>query len=300
MGSGSWTSASYSTYTANTRGCSVDAFKTMDFSAQEMFVNRHIDARLDPKNVTRQCHDSAEHPQTVPVILALDVTGSMGGAAVKVAQKLNDIITNVFDNNEVKDVEFCVMGIGDLYYDRAPVQISQFESDIRIAEQLDAIYFESGGGGNKSESYSAAWYMGLNHCDLDCWKRGQKGLIITLGDELPNPCLPTNTVKSIIGDTVQGDVETKELLAEARNRFEIYHFSVDDRETAYQSYKSRYNLDKQWKEMLGDEYYDVVTLDSLDRKITDTIIKFATNSNDIIFTSSAVAPVIDEDGKISW
>jgi hypothetical protein len=129
----------------------------------------------------RECCDSDEHPDTLPVILALDVTGSMGGALLKTAASLNVIMQKILD--EYEDVEFMVMGIGDLSYDRAPIQISQFESDIRIAEHLDRLWFERGGGGNSFESYTAAWYMGLYHTSLDCWKKGRKGILITLGDE---------------------------------------------------------------------------------------------------------------------
>ena len=192
MGSGSWTSRSFADYTTTTKGMAVEDFMDTSFSAQELYKARRLSAALDPKIVMRECRDSEEHPNTLPVILALDVTGSMGGSAVKVAQKLNDIMTELYNDPNVQDIEFCIMGIGDLYCDDAPIQISQFESDIRIAEQLDELYFEGGGGGNSYESYTAAWYMGVNHCDLDCWKRGQKGIIITMGDELPNPYLPKN------------------------------------------------------------------------------------------------------------
>lgn len=58
----------------------------------------------------------------------------MGSAATDVAKKLNYVMTELY--KQVKDVQFMIMGIGDLAYDSAPIQISQFESDIRIAEQL--------------------------------------------------------------------------------------------------------------------------------------------------------------------
>ena len=45
--------------------------------------------------------------------------------------------------------------------------MSQFESDMRIAEALDKIYMEHRGGGNAYESYTAAWRMGLNRTSLD-------------------------------------------------------------------------------------------------------------------------------------
>ena len=142
MGGGTWTRDKFVTYSTSI-GRSVDSKGAIsgNYRAQEMFKQRRIAPELDPKNVIRECCDSEEHPNTKPVILALDVTGSMGGASVKVAKELNVIMTELY--GKVKDVEFLIMGIGDLAYDSAPIQASQFESDIRIAEQLDKIYFEN-------------------------------------------------------------------------------------------------------------------------------------------------------------
>ena len=271
MGHGTWTTSSYSDYTTKSRGLSADEFAaSKDFTAQTMYTSRHLPKELNPKNITRECCDSDEHPDTFPVILALDVTGSMGGAAMKVAQKLNEIMTNLYEDNGVKDIEFCVMGIGDLAYDTAPIQISQFESDIRIAEQLDKVYFEAGGGGNKYESYTAAWYMGARHCSLDCWKRGKKGIIITMGDELPNPYLPKAQLTRVTGDKLQDDINTPDLLQEVKEKFNVYHISVKDRETSYTMYQNWYDEDSKWKELLGNNYY-VASLDELAAVIVNII-----------------------------
>ena len=227
MGGGSWTTQSFTTYSTVTKGATLDSLGNMvtTMSNQEMFKAKKVDKALNPYNVMRECRDSEEHPETTPVILALDVTGSMGDAAVEVAKKLNVIMTKLYD--QVKDVEFMIMGIGDLYCDDGPIQISQFESDIRIAEQLDKLWFEFGGGGNMSESYTAAWYMGSRHCDLDCWKRGKKGIIITMGDERLNPYLPGQPLMLQTGDDLEADVETKNLYEEASEKFDIYHIQVD-------------------------------------------------------------------------
>lgn len=271
MGHGTWTTSSYSDYTTKSRGLSADEFAaSKDFTAQTMYTSRHLPKELNPENITRECCDSDEHPDTFPVILALDVTGSMGGAAMKVAQKLNEIMTNLYEDNGVKDIEFCVMGIGDLAYDTAPIQISQFESDIRIAEQLDKVYFEAGGGGNKYESYTAAWYMGARHCSLDCWKRGKKGIIITMGDELPNPYLPKAQLTRVTGDKLQDDINTPDLLQEVKEKFNVYHISVKDRETSYTMYQNWYDEDSKWKELLGNNYY-VASLDELAAVIVNII-----------------------------
>ena len=293
MGSGSWSPMSFSSYVSNSRGVSVDDFTTGTYSNQDVFKSTRLAKELDPMDVTRECRDSEEHPETLPVILALDVTGSMGDAAVKVAQKLNDIMTDLYEDNSVKDIEFCIMGIGDLACDRSPIQISQFESDIRIAEQLDKVYFEFGGGGNKYESYTAAWYMGTRHCDLDCWKRGKKGIIITMGDECPNPYLPGIPLITATGDHLQDDIETKDLLEEVTEKFDVYHISVDDRSSSYE-YHQRFGIDEKWENLLGD-HYKVATLDSLSETITDIITSKATPTTSLGSLFSG-----DDTEVVSW
>lgn len=133
MGSGSWDTRSFVSYSTS-KGYGTDSrgVVTGSYSNQEMFKAKNIDAALDPKGVIRECCDNEEHPNTLPVILALDVTGSMGQTAVEIAKRLNEIMTKLY--GQIKDVEFMIMGIGDLAYDNYPIQASQFESDIRIAE----------------------------------------------------------------------------------------------------------------------------------------------------------------------
>lgn len=271
MGSGSWSTSTFANYVTSTslsRGytATVDSLGTILTSAsnQDMFKAVKIDEALNPYKIMRECKDSEEHPNTLPIILALDVTGSLGQAAVEVAKKLNTIMTNLYD--KITDVEFCIMGIGDLYCDRGPIQISQFESDIRIAEQLDKVWFEFGGGGNYSESYTAAWYMGSRHCNLDCWKRGKKGIIITIGDERCNPYLQRGKLQELTGDTLEGSIETKNLYDEASQKFNIYHIQVN--------HGRNWDIDgikKSW-EFLGDNYHEA----NMDN-IADTIINIITN-----------------------
>lgn len=284
MGSGFWDDAKYSVYTSTTYGMSAKDFSASNHSVQEIYKSRGLANELNPYKVMRECRDSDEHPETYPVILALDVTGSMGGASVKVAKKLNEIMTELYADPSIKDIEFCIMGIGDLAYDDAPIQISQFESDIRIAEQLDKIYFEGGGGGNNYESYSAAWYMGLYHCDLDCWKRNQKGLIITLGDELSNPHLPYELGR-VTGDNCQAAVETSKLLPEVLKKFNVYHVSVDDKESSYQFHREHWDLDEDWEKLLGKEHYKVATLNNLSNIIINIIKECANNYSTVISTN---------------
>ena len=267
MGGGYWRREDFNRYNAG-MGRRVRADGNVDTSrmrgAQDMYRAKNLAPELNPFKVMRECCDNEEHPQTVPVILALDVTGSMGGALLKTAASLNGIMQTALDR--FKDVEFMVMGIGDLAYDRAPIQISQFESDIRVAEHLDKLWFERGGGGNGFESYTAAWYMGLNHTSLDCHKRGKKAIIITMGDEALNPYLPGQRLAQLTGDSLEADVATGQLYKAVREKFEIYHIAIDDPGDCYRMYAPAI------RKTFGALLKDHLLVSKLDR-LPETIIK---------------------------
>lgn len=292
MGGGTWTKDAYrsyvtTAYNVSTSDLSLDGSisSTCNLSNQDIFKSKRMVEALNPKNVMRECLDSEEHPNTIPVILALDVTGSMGQAAVETAKKLNTIMTSIY--SKVPDVEFMIMGIGDLAYDNSPIQASQFESDIRIAEQLDKVYFEFGGGGNNFESYTAAWYFGLYHTKLDCYdKRGKKGIIITMGDERMNPYLPHDAINRCLGDTTQAEIETKDLYREASKKFDIYHIDVEH------GYRWDDGIVDSWN-ILGDNF-KCANMNDLSDVITSIII------GNTHTESCNTKTTTNENGEIVW
>ena len=301
MGCGTWDTGSFRSY-SNSKGLTTDSlgFITSSVSNQEMFKAKTLDPALNPKNVIRECCDSDDHPNTLPVVIALDCTGSMGSAAVEVAKKLNGIMTKLYEN--IADVEFMVMGIGDLAYDSCPIQASQFESDIRIAEQLDKVYFEFGGGGNGYESYTAAWYFGLHHTKLDCWNRGKRGIIITIGDERLNPYLPMRGRHSgliaALGDNLEKDVETPELFEEASKKFDIYHIHVN-----HGSNYDKENIEKSFKSIIEENHFKEATLNNITETIVDIIVDAAENDTNTIITPATTTPTqvsTNENGEIVW
>ena len=298
MGSGCWSANSYALYSTlvgRNYCASTKTFTDSYTSSSQAFVSNSIDPKLDPsKNVIRECCDSEEHPNTYPIILALDVTGSMGSTAIAVQKQLNPIMEEIYAT--VKDAEVMIMAIGDLAYDCSPIQISQFESDIRIAENLDKIYFENGGGGNNYESYTAAWYMGLKHCKLDCWKRGKKGLIITMGDEPINPYLPCEELMTATGDTLQADVETSKLYKDVIQKYDLVHFCIESR-----CYPDQRDRKTTFDKVIGSENVFISSVDSLHKKIIQVIQDHAANQSDVdLLVESTEKPNVDENGDIFW
>lgn len=276
MGSGSFSSSSFAAYSTSL-GRSYDT--TTGRVTGQTYTARRIDEKMKPYNVMRECCNTEEHPNTIPVILALDVTGSMGSACTETAETLGTIMSDLYE--KFKDIQIMVMGIGDLVYDKAPIQISQFESDVRIAEWLDKIWIEFGGGGNSYESYSAAWYMGLYHTKLDAFdKQGRKGIIITMGDEPMNPYLPGRYITEFVGDSCQGDIDTKELYSNACEKFDIYHIAVSDK-SSYRRFEKE--IQNSFGQLLGDRL-KISTINELGNTICDCIedsVKSKVNNNEI-------------------
>ena len=291
MGYGSFSSSSYKDYSVS-RGKHYDS-DTGRVSGQH-FEARRIDSSLDPTmfNV-RECANNEEHPNTIPVILALDVTGSMGRACEETANALGVIVGNLY--KKIKDVEFCIMGIGDLAYDQAPIQMSQFESDVRIAESLDKLFIEHGGGGNSYESYTAAWYMGLKRTKLDCYdKQHRKGIIITMGDETLNPYLPVDKLNYHVKASEQGDVETMELYEKTKEKFDIFHIAVDDIATNYSYHKN--GIKKTFGQLIGNRL-KVATLQTLAKTIEDCIAESVSGE---VFVQEHFSEGVDKTNEISW
>ncbi len=288
MGSGNWSTSAYSDYTYTTKGVSLDHFSTStSYTAQSLFKARRLSPVLDPKNIMRECRDSEEHPNTLPVILALDVTGSMGQAAVNVAQKLNQIMTDLYADESIQDIEFCIMGIGDFYCDDVPLQVSQFESDIRIAEQLDKIYFEGGGGPNMFESYTAAWKFAVTQTDLDCWKRGKRGIIITMGDEQINPYIPEEQYRNVTGISCD-KIDTDDLFEKTKDKYDVYHLIVNhygDTRDARTYIDSVYDS---WKQVISDSKVSIVKVDEIKDKIVEIINKSIESQSDEVSNSGLV------------
>lgn len=197
-----------------------------DQKVEEVFANTCCDPKYDPKYIgTRECFDSDEHPHTTPIVVGLDVTGSMGYLAVQVAnQSLNDLITKLYSTNAVEDPALMCAAYGD-HLDRSPLQVTQFESDIRIAEQLLDLYFENGGHGEVVPT--CLWEFLSRHTNIDSInKRGKKGFLFTIGDsaEIRSGDVP-GTIRRVIGDEIP-DASAESLLREVEKKFHVFHIMI--------------------------------------------------------------------------
>jgi hypothetical protein len=258
MGYSRWSSSSWSSYSAT----------TSTKPAAAIFTSKKLNEDLDPTKITvRESRDSDLNPNSTAIIVGVDVTGSMGMLSdYFVKTGLGILFEEILDRKPVTDPHLMVMGIGDIEWDRAPIQMSQFESDITITKWLEKIYIEQGGGGNNFESYDLPYYMAANKTSIDCFeKRGKKGYLFTLGDENPPSKTSRRLINEYIGDTPQEDVDFKTLIDQTSKMYNCYHIIV-----AEGSYARRRldDVKSAWAALLGQNV--IVLTDH--KKLSEVIV----------------------------
>jgi hypothetical protein len=143
------------------------------------------------------------------------------------------------------------MAVGDCTAsDRQPLQVTQFEADMRITEQLLDLYIEGGGGGNDYESYNLPWAFAARKTSHDAFeKRGKKGYLFTVGDELPPRDLTLAQLQTHVDPDATQVISNQELLEAAGKMYHIFHIIIAEGQAI------RYvGLDKtkgDWQDLLG-------------------------------------------------
>ena len=259
MGSGRWSSDVYETAERLRGGKS--AFSYSDSGA------RTVHPDLDPFDVGRESRDSDEHPRSLAIAVLFDVTGSMGGVPRTLQKKLPKLLGLLKDSRYVEDPQVMFGAIGDATCDRAPLQVGQFESDNRMDADLERILLEGGGGGQKTESYELAMYFMARHTAADCFeKRGKRGYLFIIGDEMPYPQVKPREVSAWVGDELPQPVPIRNLVAQLTRRWDTYYILP-----AGASYAGDGQVLGTWRGLLGQNVIELADLDAVCETIALTV-----------------------------
>ncbi|MCS7480306.1 hypothetical protein ACFFQW_41710 [Umezawaea endophytica] len=206
---------------------------------------------MDPLNVAaRECRDSPDHADSTPIAVLFDVTGSMGSVPKIMQGKLGKLHGLLQRKGYLADPQLMFGGIGDADSDRVPLQVGQFESDNRMDDQLRDIFLEGNGGGQKSESYELAAYFVARHVVTDAWqKRGRKGYLFLIGDELNKPRLEARHIRRIIGDDIAQDIDPVSVYRELARKWNVYFILPNQ-----SSYYNDDAIGEHWRQILGQNF----------------------------------------------
>lgn len=273
MGSGTWSSVSYSA-AANTRAASGidDMYYDADYRTGKV---TGVSPVLDPKvkaggaspfagTVMREVAISTEHPNPTPIVIALDVTGSNIRGARVVHSKLPQLLGVLQRIGGIEDPQIMIMAIGDATCDAIPLQVGQFESDNKIDEMIENMILEGGGGGQSTESYEIGAYFLGYHTHLETVEtQGRKGYVFFIADEMNYPEVNNecngsyrgHTLDSIMGDVLEKPIPTKDVYAKLHEQYNVFHLHP-----ASSSYRAA-DHQPHWRKLLENPEYSVVLED---------------------------------------
>lgn len=260
--------ASYSVNSRTTRAVT-EGYHTK--SVDDIFQQnklRQIHESMSPIGLKiRECCDSEAHPLTIPIILALDDTGSMRRIPHDLIKDGLPKLMGSLIQKGATDASLMFMAVGDHECDHYPLQIGQFESgDEELDMWLTRTYLEGGGGGNSGESYLIPWYVASRHTKIDSFtKRGKKGLLFTVGDEECLRKLPASEITRIFGDPAQKSLSDKELLEEASKMYDVFHIHILHSDQAKREYGY-------WKELLGQNCIGIEDYTKVPEVICETVL----------------------------
>ena len=278
MGGGSY---SYSTAINRTK-----LYSIMD--SHEIF-SRDMDQQMSIKDKIRECCENEEHPNTLPIIIGLDVTGSMGHIPLHLIQHdFPEIMKKILEEG-IEHPEVCFVAFGDHKTDFAPIQVGQFEASDELMEKwLKMIWIEGHGGGNGGESASLVHHFAAYHTNCDAInKRGKKGILITISDEPTHLDYAKRKMSELFGAGIECDLTAGEMLDEARKNWDVYHINLLD------SRGRRPDVKGCWEELLGDHFMSVEAND--DTNVSDLIAEIVCKAAKS--TTTVTSTISTGDGK---
>ena len=252
MGGGYYSDNAYYSAKKQRAAAGIDDF-------QHTKTSKDIHPTLDPMRVKDkilkklESRDSDEHPNSNAVIVCFDVTGSNIDNAVIVQKQLPKLMGLL--GKYLPDVQVAVAAKDDILAvgPRHCVQISEYESDIRIDDSIRNLLLTGNGGGNDAESYDLVMYGIARKTVLDCWeKRHRKGYAFFYADEPMRELIHRSTIESVYGDHLTEDITLKQIISELREKYHVY--------IIYPSSGSYPHAKEQYKKLFGEE--SVLTLES--------------------------------------
>ena len=228
MGNSTYSHDTYAHRVDTARSTHTDYF-THTADIQQGRAAAGVHEKLNPASLNRvglnvrESRDSAQHPVSTAIAVLFDVTGSMSLVPRTFVDKLGGLMRLMNERAYVEGPQILFGAIGDATCDCAPLQLGQYEAGNEMDEALSLIYLEGRGGGQNTESYELGMYYMARHAGMDCLeKRGKKGYLFLMGDELPYSNVKKNEVQRVIGDTLQESIPLTDILRELREKFEVY------------------------------------------------------------------------------
>lgn len=191
-----------------------------------------MESLVDPRK--RVATDS-----TNPLLIAVDVTGSMAGWPYEIFDRLPLLYTTLAQYRD--DLTICFAAIGDAACDRWPLQVTDFAHGYDLEQLLAALYGE-GGGGDAPESYGLFAHWVDTHVSVP--NAVDKPYLIVFGDVTMHATVPARQIAELLGESRARDVDAVDAWRRVTESWNVWFLR---RPTG----RKGDEVDRQWAQAIG-------------------------------------------------
>lgn len=250
MGRDRWNPATYAATAKTLKDDGIDPFAYSKATLRSGGTVHDLLNAADGK--IRESNDPGDGKKTTSITVAIDVTGSGGRVPGIIRDDLPTLMGLLSVQGYVEHPNIQVIAFGDATCDSYPLQVSQFEADIKIDECLRAIVLEGGGGGQGRESYELVMWYATYMNKLAAWDRGEKGYLFLIGDEMPYDYVEPEHVRKYVrghAEIAARRMSLSELMPALLAKYKVYYIICEG-----SSYYSDPSVLGTWRDLLGGEF----------------------------------------------
>jgi hypothetical protein len=227
-----------------------------DFSSARKSYDVHVgrsygDAVASGKNLKDLIPAHVSTKSESPLVIACDVTGSMGEWPAVIFSKLPYL---ELEGKEYlgPSMEISFAAVGDAYCDNYPLQVRPFASGKDLEKRLKELIIEGGGGGQVMESYDLA---GLYYARNAGMPNAIKPIFIYIGDEMLYDNVAEDQAKDVARTITNGRMTSRQVIEELKNKFSVYLIRKNYDTSSNNSISSTdRRIQEQWESYLGADH----------------------------------------------
>lgn len=213
------------------------------------------DAKRKGKDPGKMVPKSLTTKSESPLVIACDVTGSMGEWPATIFSKLPYLD---LEGQEYlgKGMEISFAAIGDAYCDDYPLQVRPFVKGKGLEASLKELVVEGGGGGQTQESYDLGALYYARNVKMP---NAIKPMFIFIGDEGLYDSVSPDQAKDWARTSVEGRMTSKAVLDELKKKFSVYLVRKPynmSRRDGMSSTDER--IHSQWAKYLGEDHIAIL------------------------------------------
>jgi hypothetical protein len=193
-----------------------------------------IEKVVDPKKYIKT-------ESTTPLIIAIDVTGSMASWPFEIFDRLPLLFNTLSQYRE--DLAICFAAIGDARVDHWPLQVTDFAQGFDLEQLLGSLYGE-GGGGDSAESYGLFAHWVNTHVEIP--NASDTPFLIVFGDAPMHPEVRRQQISEVMGDRVGADIDTYQAWQQVSQKWNTWFLR---RPTG----RLGDTVDQQWGKAVGEQ-----------------------------------------------